>query len=308
MSITTDKAQRGINFFSVAGGGINIADLVPYTTDKSGNQVVVKNPFEIYWWNTDPLEGHIGNHRAVRRDFYWVGEDPSNPEYPIRPGDEDFFEEGWIWLDQDDPSTWVWVDNTDSDYPIRYATKVFKAGDCFFTQPTAEGTITVSGSVLQPSENAAYFPVAFNKEKTSFANPFPVNLKLEDLVPMAIPTGKTEPELTKNPFEIWWWNADPSKEAVGNHRAVRRDFYWVGEDPANPDYPIRPGDEDFFEEGWIWLDQNDPSTWVWVDNTDSDYPIRYSEKVIGIGEGFFSQPTVDNPVLMFPNPFYKPEN
>ena len=283
-----DKFLNGVSFYPISGAeGFNLSDLVPYDGDK-----ITNTPFEMWWWNNDSSKGDLGNNKAIWNSFYYIGEN----EYPIRPGDEGLVEDGYVWLDESDPSTWVWTDEKDADFPIRYTDKVFKMGEGFFTQPTcANPKLTIAGGVLQPVGNEPYYPVAFDADKTMLANPFPVAVNLDKLIPF------DGDKITNTPFEMWWWNNDKDKGDLGNNKTIWNSFYYIGEN----EYPIRPGDEGLVEDGYVWLDEGDPSTWVWTDEKNADFPIRYTDKVFEAGEGFFSQPTCVAPVLKFPNPFYK---
>ena len=117
---------RGVSFYAVGGKDIALESLVPYDGD-----AVADDDFRMWWWNPNLKEGKIiGNEYAVRRGFYYVGDG----EYPVRKGDEEYVDEGYVWLPED-PACYVWA-NEDED-PIRWADKVFNAGEGFFTQPTA---------------------------------------------------------------------------------------------------------------------------------------------------------------------------
>ena len=250
---TSQKVLKGVSFQTVAGGSIDLQDIKPY----DGSEIS-DGGFLIWWW-----EPGVGNKYAVWNSYWY---DPTDPE-----ADEDglVFAEG--------PADYKWTDQND-DAPAVWA-KTFSAGDGFFTQPTATSPkLTISGGIIQPGENAAYYPVALTmSQKVLIANPFPVSYLLSDVVPFdgdAVSDGN---------FTIWWW-----EPGVGNKYAVWNSYWY---DPTDPD-----ADEDglvFAEEttDYKWTDQNDEAPAVWA-------------KTFSVGEGFFTQPTATNPILKFPNPFY----
>ena len=141
-----------------------------------------------------------------------------------------------------------------------------------------------------PSENKWLNGISF----INMANSEGFNLS--DLVPTS--KGK----VTTDQFRTWWWNNDPEKGPLGNNEVIWNSFYYLGD---NEELPIRPGDEGLVEDGYVWL--SEPEDYVWTDNKEADFPIRCTDKVFRAGEGFFSKPTCEEPSLLFPNPFYKPE-
>ena len=85
-------------------------------------------------------------------------------------------------------------------------------------------------------------------------------------------------------FKIWWWNTVSGDR--GNKYAVWSNYWW---------------DNDLND----YVDAADESEYCWVvPETDDDMPTKWT-KAFGVGEGFFVQPAVDAPSIMFPNPFYK---
>ena len=301
--LLVDKQLMACNFYNVTSeGGININDLVPYDGDK------VTHEFEIWWWSrTASGECKKGNNNAIRSGYYYVGMDLANLEYPIRPGDSEEWwdsEDGCIWIDSVDPADYVWA-TPDEDKPIRWVEKTFACGEGFFCKPKAANPrLTIAGGVIVPDTKDAYYPMTLPADKVLIANPFPTRVALNDIVPC-------DGEKISFEYEIWWWAPQATETCKkGNNNAIRSGFYYVGMDKDNLEYPIRPGDDpDWWdsEDGCIWIDSADPADYVWA-TPDEDKPIRWINKVFEAGEGFFCKPKAANPILKFPNPFYKPEN
>ena len=197
--------------------GHDLSEFVP-----KSNGEITDDPFRLWWWNNDSTKGDIGNNYAIWNSFYYVGDN----EYPIREGDEELVEEGYVWLDGDDPSTFVWTDDKSADFPIRYVGVKFAQGSGFFAKPTCKNpSLDIAGQVLQPVENVAYVPLKFDADKTMLSNPFPVAVNLADLVPCEADGEK----ITDDPFRMWWWNNDSSKGDIGNNYAIWNSFYYVGD-------------------------------------------------------------------------------
>ena len=209
-----------------------------------------------------------GNQYAVWSEYCY------NPEDPNADGD------GYVVFEE--PEDFVWTD-TDEDYP-RTITKPFSAGEGFFVQPTAaRPSLTFSGAVLG-SDNTEdpYRTVALTQsQKKLIASPFPQAFDLSSLVPF---DGTQVAE--SDGVKIWWWDT-----AKGNQYAVWSEYYYDPEDPNADD------------DGYVVFEN--PEDFVWTD-TDEYYP-KPVIKTFAAGEGFFVQPTAANPVLAFPNPFYKGE-
>ena len=190
------------------------------------------------------------------------------------PNDPEADEDGYVWLDE--PS--VWTDK--SGDPILWKDKTFKAGEGFFTQPLAKNPqLTISGQVLPCEPIYAYYATTdlVSSQKRLIANPFPVPFALNTVIAY---DGDKVAGAEK--FEIWWW-----VPGEGNKYGIWNDWYY---DPNDPE-----ADED----GYVWLDEAS----VWTDKSGD--PILWKDKTFGVGEGFFTQPLAKNPVLKFPNPFYK---
>ena len=150
---------KAINFQTVDGGTINLQDIKPYDGTK-----VSDGAFRIWWW-----EPGVGNKYAIWNS-YWM--DPTDPN-----ADED----GYVFAEK--PEDYKWTDEND-EAPAVW-NKTFSTGEGFFVQPTAAApSFTVSGGILKPVENAAYYPVNLTRGlKVLIANPFPVSYALSDLVP-----------------------------------------------------------------------------------------------------------------------------
>ena len=113
-------------------------------------------------------------------------------------------------------------------------------------------------------------------------------IDIQDIVPR-----DSEGNIPNDSFKTWWWNPNQGPNGtIGNETAIRLGYYWDPEDERA-------------QEGWVVLDEmgTHPELWVWVTN-DPTTPTKWN-KTFAVGEGFFTQPTVPNPILKFPNPFYK---
>lgn len=265
------KDLRGINFYAITGDGVDIQAITP----KDGD-AISSDDFKTWWWNSnkDKNNSTIGNEYAVRRAYYWNPEDPNN-------------EDGYVFLDDEDPSVWIWT-TMDDDMPIKWV-KTFNDGTGLFCQPGGETpSLTVAGQVLKPVDNVAYYPIQLSSgTKVLIASPFPVAVKLADIVPF------DGDDVSSDDFKTWWWNSNKiGGSTIGNEYAVRRAYYWDPEDPNN-------------EDGYVFLDDEDPSVWVWT-SMDDDMPIVW-DKEFASGEGFFTQPGGEDPKILFPNPFYVAE-
>ena len=85
-------------------------------------------------------------------------------------------------------------------------------------------------------------------------------------------------------FKIWWWNTVLGDR--GNKYAVWSNYWWD-------------------EELGDYVDADDESEYCWVvPEEGDDLPVKWT-KSFAVGEGFFCQPAVTAPSLMFPNPFYE---
>ena len=221
--------------------------------------------FKIWWW-----EINQGNKYAVWSNYWWDDNDPN--------ADPDGY------VDAADESEYCWVvPETDDVMPTKWV-KSFANGEGFFVQAAVTApSLTIAGSLVSADTVDEYYEMALVKsQKKLITNPFPVAWNLSDIVAYA----DGEIDSGDGYFKIWWWEVNQ-----GNKYAVWSNYWWDDNDPnADPD-------------GYV--DAADESEYCWVvPETDDVMPTKWT-KAFGVGDGFFVQPAVTAPSIMFPNPFYK---
>ena len=281
-----DQRMNTLAFQTVSGGEVDIQTLIPY----SGEEISDCN-FQIWWWNPnfDDKKNIIGNEYAVWQDYWYDPDDPNADEdgYCYAEGLEDY---KWCWDDTkkdkysgEDLLPWKWE-------------KTFRVGDGFFCKPLAEDPkLTASGAVLNEGSSEAYYPMVLSKgDQVIIANPFPTALDITTMIPFS---GE---EISDCNYQIWWWNPnfDDKKNIIGNEYAVWQDYWYDPQDP-NAD-----------EDGYCYADGLEDYKWCWDDTKKDKYsgenllPWKW-EKTFGASESFFCKPLAEDPVLKFPNPFFK---
>ena len=278
------KRMQAFCFQNVTGGAIDLQSIVAMS---KGEVEDGDGAFKIWWWSTDLSD--FGNKYAVWSNYWYDPLDPDANEdgYVDADGDESKF--CWVVPESEDEEADPYV------YPTKWE-KSFAAGEGFFVQAgVSSPSLTISGQVVAAPVDEEYFEMKLvASQKKLIANPFPVAWNLQDVVAYS----KGDVEDGDGAFKIWWWSTDLSD--FGNKYAVWSNYWY---DPLDPDAN---------EDGYVDAD-GDESKFCWVvpesEDEEADpyvYPTKW-EKTFAVGEGFYVQPGVSAPSLMFKNPFFKGE-